>query len=150
MKPFFVLIGSFIMALMATWILNGSINYMLSGNIALCVMLCFTSIGHFMYLKGMRMMLPPFIPFKTAGVYGSGILEALLGLGLLNEAFRTTAASVLVLFFIMVLPVNIYAASKNIDYQKGNFEGPGIRYLWIRIPLQLVFVSWTWYFGLYG
>jgi hypothetical protein len=34
------------------------------------------------------------------------------------------------------------------DYQKGTRDGSGTNYLWFRIPLQIVFILWVYYFGL--
>jgi uncharacterized membrane protein len=50
----------------------------------------------------------------------------------------------LILFFILVLPGNIKAAIHHIDYQKGTFDGYGPNYLWFRVPLQILFIGWTY------
>jgi uncharacterized membrane protein len=50
----------------------------------------------------------------------------------------------LIVFFVLLLPANINAAIKHIDYQKGTFEGQGLNYLWFRIPLQILFIVWTY------
>ena len=44
------------------------------------LMLCFTALGHILFVRGMSMMIPPFIPFKTAMVYITGLVEIILGL----------------------------------------------------------------------
>jgi hypothetical protein len=46
------------------------------------------------------------------------------------------------------LSANINAAIHKVDYEKATYEGPGISYLWFRIPLQLLFIAWVAYFGL--
>ncbi|WP_331145734.1 hypothetical protein [Hymenobacter sp.] len=53
------------------------------------------------------------------------------------------------MFFVLILPANIHAALHHINYQKGTTDGPGPRYLWFRIPLQLLFIAWTWYFSVH-
>ncbi|MGH2645000.1 MAG: hypothetical protein ACRDE2_13690, partial [Chitinophagaceae bacterium] len=50
----------------------------------------------------------------------------------------------LILFFILILPANISAATRHIDYQKPIAEGNGLAYLWFRIPLQILFIVWTY------
>jgi len=50
--------------------------------------------------------------------------------------------------FILILPANVYAAINKIDYEKGNYSGNGLKYLWFRIPLQIFFIEWVWYFGI--
>jgi len=53
----------------------------------------------------------------------------------------------LILFFILILPANILAALKKVDYQKGTNDGPGAGYLWFRIPLQIFFIAWVAWFS---
>lgn len=150
MKPFFVLTGSFVVALFATRLIAGSFDYVLAGNIAMCIMLWFTALGHFVYKKGMVLMMPAFIPFKSEVVFATGMLECLLGTALLFNSWRYIASWVLIVFFVLILPANVKAALRKIDYQKGDLTGPGVKYLWFRVPLQLLFIAWVWYFGVKG
>ena len=89
-------------------------------------------------------MIPGPIPYKTGIVYLTGIIEIIAAIGLLVPAFKVPAAWLLILFFIMLLPANIYSAIKHIDYQKASFDGHGLNYLWFRIPLQILFIAWTY------
>jgi len=121
-------------------------NFILSGNIAMCIMLFFTALGHFKFPKGMAMMIPKIIPYKTELVYLTGFVEIAAGAGLLFPQFRYFTGVFLVVFFILILPANIYAAVHNLDYQKGTFDGKGPTYLWFRIPMQLFLIAWVWFF----
>jgi len=112
------------------------------------IMLFFTAMAHFAFNKGMAMMLPPFIPFKKVIVYVTGLIEILAGVGLLVRPWRHATAVLLVIFFILILPANVYAAIHKIDYEKGNYSGNDLKYLWFRIPLQIFFIEWAWYFGI--
>ncbi len=112
------------------------------------IMLFFTAMAHFAFNKGMAMMLPPFIPFKKVIVYVTGLIEILAGVGLLVKPYRHTTAVLLVIFFILILPANVYAAIQKVDYEKGNYSGNDLKYLWFRIPLQIFFIEWVWYFGI--
>ena len=114
------------------------------------VMLLFTAIAHFAYSKGMAMMLPAFIPFKTLIVYLTGVIEIMAAIGLQLDYLRVTTAWLLIIFFILILPANIYAAKAQVDYQKGDLTGNGTTYLWFRIPLQILFIVWTYYFCILG
>lgn len=89
-------------------------------------------------------MIPPIVPFKTELVYFTGAAEILLGVGLLIPGLRMYSGYILIVFFILLLPANIYAAIKHIDFQKGTFNGNGITYLWFRVPLQALFIVWTY------
>lgn len=144
MKPFFVLIISFAVSFLAIRFITGATNPFLAGNIAMSMMLVFTAIGHFAFVKDMEMMMPPFIPFKAAMVYITGIIEIMAAAGLLIPSLQLLTSYLLILYFMLILPVNIYAASKQVDYQKGTHDGPGLSYLWFRIPFQLFLIAWVY------
>jgi len=114
----------------------------------MCLMLCFTAMGHFMFTKGMTMMMPEFIPFKKQFVYVAGIAEVVSGITLLFPVYRQIAAVVLILMFILMLPANIRAAKMYINLETAGFDGPGPNYLWFRIPLQIFFIAWIAYFSI--
>ena len=144
MKPLFVLLGAFIISLLVIKLFTKTFDFPLSGRIAMAVMLVFTAMGHFAFIKGMTMMLPDFIPFKTEVIYLTGIIEIIAAVGLLIPITRVWTGWALIIFFILLLPGNIKAAIDHIDYQKGTFDGNGPAYLWFRIPLQLLFIVWTY------
>ena len=146
MKPLFVLLTSFVLALFAIKILNGNWNFSLAGTIAMSIMLLFTSIAHFAFSKGMTLMMPSFFPFKKQIVWATGLLEIIAAIGLLLPAWRNTTALCLIIFFVLIIPANINAAIQKIDYQKGNNEGSGTHYLWFRVPLQIFFIGWIYFF----
>jgi uncharacterized membrane protein len=87
-------------------------------------------------------MIPDIIPFKTAIVYLSGVAEIICAIGLLIPSYRVITAWVLIVLFVLLIPANINAALKRINYQKGTYDGDGPHYLWFRIPLQLFFIGW--------
>jgi uncharacterized membrane protein len=148
-KPLFVLLLSFGSALLLTKIIDQHWNFVFSGNFAMSVMLLFTAIGHFAFTKGMAMMLPDLIPFKKPIVYGTGLIETAAAIGLLIPSYRHLTSILLIIFLVLILPANVYAAIKKVNYQKGTHDGDGINYLWFRIPLQIFFIGWVWYFGIY-
>lgn len=144
MKPLLVLLSSFLLSVFVIKFLKREYDFALSGRIAISLMLCFTATGHFAFTEGMSMMIPKFIPFKTSVVYATGILEILLAIGLLIPKFTAISGWVLILFLLLILPANIYASMNQIDYQKGTYDGNGLIYLWFRIPLQVLFIFWTY------
>ncbi|HSC54817.1 MAG TPA: hypothetical protein VLC98_14390 [Phnomibacter sp.] len=145
MKPLYVLLISFVLALIGTKLVLGHFDAALAGRIAMSIMLVFTAIAHFVFTKGMAMMIPDFIPLKKLLVYITGIIEVAAAVGLHIPAIRVTTAWLLIFFFILLLPANIHAAVKRIDYQKGTNDGPGLSYLWLRVPLQILFIAWTYF-----
>lgn len=144
MKPLTVLLLTFILALFVIKFTQKEHNFTLAARIAIATMLLFTAIGHFIFTKGMSMMLPSFLPYKTNIIYLTGIFEILLAVGLLIPKFQIISGWLLIIFLILMLPANIYASLNKINYQKGTFDGNGLSYLWFRIPLQILFIIWTY------
>ena len=144
MAPLIVLLSAFGLSLLIIKIFQGHFQFAPPGRIAMSVMLVFTAIGHFLYTKGMTMMIPDFIPFKTEIVYLTGLFEIFAAIGLIIPSIRTKTAWLLIAFFILILPANIWAAIHQVDYQAGTFDGNGLAYLWFRVPLQIVFIIWTY------
>ena len=148
MKPLLVLLIVFGITAAVSKLFFYSWNLEFAGNLAMSIMLLFTAVAHFAFRKGMAMMLPPFVPFKAQIVYVTGLIEILAGIGLLIKAYRHLSGLLLIIFFLLILPANIYAAVHNINYEKSNYSGNGIKYLWFRIPLQIFFIEWVWYFAI--
>jgi len=145
MKPLLILINAFVISLIVNKVFNGNYEFALSGRIAISAMLLFTAIGHFVFTKGMSMLWPDFIPFRIEIVYMAGIIEIAAAIGLFIPDLKIVTAWLLLLFFILMLPANIYASIKHIDYQQGTSGGNGPIYLWFRVPLQALFIAWTYF-----
>lgn len=145
MEVLIVLTCSFVISLVVLKIARGKYDFALSGRIAMASMLVFTGIGHFIFPKGMSMMLPSFVPLKLELIYFTGILEILAAVGLIVSKFRVVTGWLLIIFFVLILPANIYAALNHIDYQNGTNNGYGPAYLWFRIPLQILFIVWIYF-----
>ncbi|KQN35884.1 hypothetical protein ASE92_07005 [Pedobacter sp. Leaf41] len=147
MKPLFILLVVYI-ALMA---FGGHTSFdkgdIFAGNIAMSVMLLFTAIGHFKFKTSMAAMIPLFIPKKVEIVIFTGILEIAFAVGLCIESSRYYSGIGLIVFLLAILPANIYAAKHQINYENLYQPGPGVKYLWFRIPFQLFLIAWVWYFS---
>ena len=144
MKPLLVLFVVFSISLIIIRLVTKNHELFLSARIGMGAMLFFTAIGHFAYSKGMTMMIPSLIPLKTEIIFLTGILEILLGIGILIPITKVYSGWLLIIFLIILLPANIYASIKHVDYLKGTYEGNDISYLWFRIPLQLFFIAWVY------
>lgn len=144
MKPLIVLLATFFIALLSTKRIYKTYQFKFSARIALSVMLCFTAIAHFVFTEGMMMMLPDFFLLKKEIIYLTGILEIVGAIAIHSKRFGKKAACSLIVFFVLLLPANINAAILNIDYQNATYTGHGLMYLWFRIPLQILFIYWTY------
>lgn len=140
----------FALSLVGIRIFQGEWNVPFSGNFGMAVFLFFTGIAHFRYLKGMAMMIPDFIPAKVFWVYATGLIEMAAGIGLLIPSVRELTAILLIVFFVLVFIANINSSVKRINLFKADYTGPGMNYLYReRLPMQLILIAWTWYFGIY-
>ena len=150
MKLLSVLFGAFAIALIGTNFFQGDWNFLLSGNIAMAVFIIFTGISHFKFQKGMAMMIPDVFPAKMFLVYLTGFLEIAAGIGLLIPSLREITAILLIVFYIIILSANFKSSKQNINIFKADFSGPGMNYFWKeRLPMQIILIAWTWFFGIY-
>ena len=146
MKPLILLITVFLISVLVTRIFQGRADYSVSGRIAMSVMLVFTTIGHFKFAEGMSLMIPGSIPYKKELIYLTGFIEIAAAVGILIASVQVLTGWLLIAFFLVILPANIFAAMKGIDYEKATYDGPGSAYLWFRIPLQIFFIAWVYWF----
>ncbi|MFI6743188.1 hypothetical protein ACIBI9_60770 [Nonomuraea sp. NPDC050451] len=111
---------------------------------AMAIMLVITASAHFVPAGVSAMpnhgdlvaMMPPFVPFPSLMVYATGVLELLGALGLVMTPTRRLSGIALAIFFVLVLPANIYAAVADIP-----FAGEEATPLWLRVPEQLVYIA---------
>ena len=144
MKPLLVLIISTLIALLILRLTSGQMKIKLAARMGMSTMLLFTAMGHFMFPEGMAKMIPEFMPWRMELVYLTAGLEILGSIGLHIKAIREIAAWLLIIFLLLVLPANINAAMHHLNYQTGDSDGPGLPYLWFRIPLQILFIAWIY------
>ena len=140
MKPFILFVFVSILSLFVLKIISGRYDLKFSIRIGMSIMLLFTALGHFLFPDGMALMVPEFIPFKREFIYFTAILEIAGAVGLHIPQLRLLTSWLLIPFFLLMLPANIKASLDHLNYQKGTFDGPGLAYLWFRIPLQILFI----------
>lgn len=145
MKPLLVLLISFGAAVLSNLLVSKAWKWQMAGRIAMSVMLVFTAVCHFLFTDGMAMMIPDPIPFKVGLVYITAIFEVLGAIVLQVKKYQRLTAWLLVIFFMLVLPANIYGAIQQVDYEAATNEGKGVEYLWFRIPLQVLFILWVYF-----
>ena len=93
-------------------------------------------INHFINPVWYARIVPPFLPFKTAIVYISGILEIILGSLLIFPKTRFIAGWGLIILLLAVYPANIYVALTN-----GKAMDTTTMLAWARLPFQFVFIG---------
>ncbi len=99
-------------------------------------------VAHFVNTEFFVSIVPPYLPAPLALVYVSGVFEILGGVGVLLPATRRAAGIGLVALLIAVFPANLHMA-----LNPDGFVAQGIPYwsLYARLPVQLLFIGWTWW-----
>lgn len=98
-------------------------------------------IGHFTKTVFFLKIVPPFLPWKKAIVYISGIIEIILGVALIPEATRSLAAWGIILLLISVFPANIYHFTS-----KGAGMKIPVWLLALRLPIQFLLIAWAYWY----
>lgn len=150
MKPFILFIVVSMLSLLMIKIVQGKYDLHSAMRIGLSLMLLFTALGHFLFPDGMALMIPAIIPFKKEIIYFTAIIEIVAAVGLHVPQFRLLTAWLLMVFFVLIVPANIKAAMLNLNYQTGMFDGPGMNYLWFRIPFQLLLIVSVYFSSIKG
>ena len=146
MAPLIILIVCFgITFLIHKFLLTAHLSFSFIGRLSIAMMLIFTGIAHFAKTDLMIEMMPEIVPFKRETVYFTGFIEIMASIGLLTQKFARMTSIMLILFFLAILPANIIGSIKEIEL--GGME-KGVNYLYFRIPLQLLFIIWIYYFGI--
>lgn len=104
---------------------------------------------HFVAAPLFIQIVPPWLPAPRALVLFSGVCEVGLGLLLLVPAARRLAGYGLVALYVAVFPANVYMAISDVHLQGAPtwLAAPSPIALWLRLPLQLVFIAWALWVG---
>ncbi|MGG8497185.1 DoxX family protein [Tenacibaculum sp. TC6] len=146
MKPLVILLITFTTVIAFQKLTNKTLNHSKAGQIAISFMLLFTAMGHFLFTEGMSKMIPDFLPYKRIIVLTTGYLEIAFSIGILFTHYKLLMGWALIIFLILIIPSNIKASLEHLNFQTGSYDSKGILYLWFRIPLQLFFIFWVYFF----
>jgi uncharacterized membrane protein len=91
-------------------------------------------------------IMPPNLPEPELLNILSGLAEIVLGVFLLDPRTRALAAWGTIALLVAVFPANVYAATANVGAD-GPGTGAGLGN-WIRLPFQIVFIAWAWWYTL--
>ncbi|MGZ0747420.1 DoxX family protein [Haloparvum sp. AD34] len=103
---------------------------------------------HFVVPDLYAQVVPPVFPRPLALVYLSGIAEIALGIGVMVPRTRRLAAWGLVALLIAVFPANVYMATSGVAItgSPAFVDDPSTTGRWARLPFQVVFVLWAWWY----
>ena len=101
--------------------------------------------NHFRNPAFYQKIIPPAFPAPAVLVAVSGVCEIAGGVGLLVRPLRRAAGWGLIALLVAVFPANVYMALHPEAV-------PDLRItpwlLWVRLPLQAVFIAWVWFVAL--
>jgi uncharacterized membrane protein len=108
---------------------------------ALVIMFLFTSTAHFSSMKyDLAAMMPEPLPDGLWIIYLTGVFEIAGAVGLLIARTRRLAGVCLVLLLVAQFPANVNAALNDIS-----LGGEVPTTLWLRTPMQLLFIGMVWW-----
>jgi uncharacterized membrane protein len=117
-----------------------------AGRGALVIMFLFTGFSHFSSLKyDFAAMVPEPLPNGLWIIYLSGAFEIAGAVGLLIPRTRRLAGVCLVLLLVAMFPANVNAIINGIPLG-GNAPTP----LWVRAPMQLLYIGMVWWTSIRG
>jgi uncharacterized membrane protein len=108
--------------------------------VALAVFFVAAGANHFVNPAFYVRIVPPSLPAPLMLVYVSGFFEVLGGVGVLVPAVRSRACWGLVALLIAVFPANLFMAA-----HPDRFPDIPLWVLYLRLPLQAVFVAWAYW-----
>jgi uncharacterized membrane protein len=104
-------------------------------------MFVFTGVAHFVKTRqDLIRMVPPLFPNPGVLVTVTGLAEFAGAVGLIVPLTVKFAAYGLIALLTLMLPANIYAARQGLT-----IAGRKATPLWIRIPLQIVWIALLWW-----
>lgn len=127
----------------ATLIFRDSAKSRFYGVLGLSLLFIFAGAGHFIKTQTFTQLLPHWVPLQLLVIYVIGIIEFIVAAGLLNSGTRRDFGWIAIMLFILFLPANIYGAYSRVEF---GWHELGIKYLVLRIPLQMIFIFWAYWF----
>jgi uncharacterized membrane protein len=100
--------------------------------------------NHFLSTAVYYVIMPKWLPAPGFLIYFSGILEIVLGILLLIKKTRKLVALLIILMLIAFLPAHIYMIQIT-PFMLGKISVTPL-IAWVRLPLQLLFIGWAWYY----
>jgi len=142
MLVLFILLASLVIfRALGTAGVNGLSTWSAATRYALAVMLVFTASAHFTRMReDLVRMMPTWVPWPRGMVYLTGVCELLGAIGLITPFLKQAAGIALIAFFILVFPANVTAARTG-----STLRGRPATALWLRAPMQLLFIVLTWW-----
>jgi uncharacterized membrane protein len=109
-------------------------NLKIASSYFLALIFIFVGAAHFFAAADMVRFLPSWMPYKEFFVAASGVLEIVLGIGLIIPKFRTMAAIGVLVLLVLYIPLHIIDLNRYLPVIGSKAAA------WVRLPLQLVMI----------
>ncbi len=109
-------------------------NLKVASSYFLALVFIIVGFAHFFAQYSMVRFMPDWMPYKAFLVAASGVLEILLGIGLLIPKFRTVSAIGVLILLVLYTPLHIIDLNRYIPVVGSKAVA------WIRLPIQLVMI----------
>ncbi|RDC56083.1 DoxX family membrane protein [Pedobacter chinensis] len=100
--------------------------------------------NHFVSTKVYYAIMPGWLPAHEFLIYLSGAFEIILGILLIFSKTRKLASLLIILMLIAFIPVHVYMVEIAPFILGKIYITPFIA--WMRLPFQLLFIGWAWYY----
>lgn len=100
---------------------------------------------HFLATGSYLEAVPRFLPLRREIVYASGVVEILCGLSLISRRSRSAGAWLTMIVLLLIFPANVQMALDGPRPGSG-FPFNSAAALWLRLPLQVLFIAWAYSF----
>ncbi|HWV65005.1 hypothetical protein [Chitinophaga sp.] len=111
--------------------------------ISAAVMFILIGFTHLLKPRKLSYMIEGMIPWPVFAVLFTGVLEVLLGAGLLVPSTQYYAGWGLMILLVAMFPANIRVAVLNLPAPGGLPSKPW--YIWSRLLFQPVYILWIWW-----
>ena len=113
--------------------------------VAAAIMFCLIGLSHLTKPELLTYMVEGLLPHPLV-VYGTGLLEIILGLGLLYPPTQRACAWGLLVLLVAVFPANLNVALNQLPPPGGLPAKPW--YVWSRLAFQPLYMAWIWFAAL--
>src|SRR5918995_2122448 len=125
---FAVLVVAFVIAFVVGLLVpsgGGRRTHRDAARLAMATAMVFSGVSHFVMPGQFVALLPEFVPAREALIFGTGVIEVLLGVGLVvPRRWRREVALILVVYLVAVFPANVYVAIAGVPLDDLGGENP--------------------------
>ena len=89
---------------------------------------------------------PAYLPWPTAAIYASAVVEWLLAALLWNAHTQRAAWYMIAALMVVYVPVHVYVVTDHSAIINPPVAIP-LWLAWVRLPMQFVLVGWAWWMG---